>query len=106
MEQLTAMRMFTRVVQTGSFSAVAREMGVSQSSVSKNLASLEAKLGTRLLTRTSRKLSLTEVGSDYFERCLPILLEVDEAEASVRSMTVSNFAFRTRRIKPSCRHQD
>jgi len=87
MEQLTAMRMFTRVVQTGSFSAVAREMGVSQSSVSKNLASLEAKLGTRLLTRTSRKLSLTEVGSDYFERCLPILLEVDEAEASVRSMT-------------------
>ena len=87
MEQLTAMRMFARVVQTGSFSAVARELGVSQSSVSKYLAALETKLGTRLLTRTSRKHSLTEVGSDYYERCLLILMEVDEAEACVRSMT-------------------
>jgi len=87
MEQLTAMRMFTRLVQTGSFSAVAREAGVSQSSVSKRLAALEAKLGARLLARTSRKLSLTEVGSDYYERCLPILMEIDEAEASVSSMT-------------------
>ena len=87
MEQITAMRFFTRVVQTGSFSAVARELGVSQSSVSKNLAALEAKLGTRLLARTSRKLNLTEVGCDYYERCLPILIEIDEAEANVRSMT-------------------
>ena len=87
MEQITAMRMFTRVVQTGSFSAVARELGVSQSSVSKKLAALEAKLGTRLIARTSRKLNLTEVGCDYYERCLPILIEIEEAEASVRSMT-------------------
>ena len=87
MEQITAMRLFTRVVQTGSFSAVARESGISQSSVSKNLAALEAKLGARLLARTSRKLKLTEVGCDYYERCLPILMEIDEAEATVRSMT-------------------
>lgn len=87
MEQITAMRLFTRVVQTGSFSAVARESGISQSSVSKNLAALEAKLGARLLARTSRKLNLTEVGCDYYERCLPILMEIDEAEATVRSMT-------------------
>jgi len=87
MEKLTAMKIFTRLVQTGSFSAVARELGVSQSSVSKNLAALEKKLGTRLLTRTSRKLNLTEVGSDYYERCLLILMEVDEAEASVSSLT-------------------
>ena len=66
MEQLTAMRIFTRLVQTGSFSAVARELGVSQSSVSKRLAALEAKLGTRLLARTSRKLHVTEVGCDYY----------------------------------------
>ncbi len=77
MEQLTAMRMFTRLVQTGSFSAVAREAGVSQSSVSKRLAALEAKLGARLLARTSRKLSMTDVGSDYYERCVPILMEID-----------------------------
>ncbi len=87
MEQLNAMRIFTRLVEAGSFSVVARETGVSQSSVSKNLAALEAKLGTRLLARSSRKLSLTEVGSDYYERCLAILLDVDEAEASARSMT-------------------
>jgi DNA-binding transcriptional LysR family regulator len=89
MEQITAMRLFTRVVQTGSFSAVARESGISQSSVSKNLAALEAKLGARLLVRTSRKLNLTEVGCDYYERCLPILMEIDEAEATVRSMTIN-----------------
>ncbi len=89
MEQITAMRFFTRVVQTGSFSAVARESGISQSSVSKNLAALEAKLGARLLARTSRKLNLTEVGCDYYERCLPILMEIDEAEATVRSMTIN-----------------
>ena len=83
MDQLTAMRLFVRVVQTGSFTAVARESGVSQASVSKGLAALEAKLGTRLLNRTSRKISLTEVGTDYYERCLPILLEVDEAESAV-----------------------
>ncbi len=87
MDQLDAMRVFTRLVQTGSFSEVARETGISQSSVSKRLASLEAKLGTRLLARTSRKLRLTEVGSDYYERCLQILIEVDESEASVSSMT-------------------
>ena len=89
MEQITAMKLFTRVVQTGSFSAVARESGISQSSVSKNLAALEAKLGARLLARTSRKLNLTEVGCDYYERCLPILMEIDEAEATVRSMTIN-----------------
>lgn len=86
MDQLTAMRIFTRVVETGSFSAVAKELGIGQSTVSKRLAALEVKLGTRLLARTSRKLSLTEVGSDYYERCLPILMELDEAEASVSSM--------------------
>lgn len=87
MDQLTAMRIFVRLVQSGSFSEVARELGVSQSSVSKRLASLEEKLGARLLTRTSRKLHLTEVGGDYFERCLQILMDVDESESSVRSLT-------------------
>lgn len=87
MDQLTSMRIFARVVQTGNFTAVARESGISQSSVSKHLAALEAKLGTRLLNRTSRKFSLTEVGSNYYERCLPILMEVDEAQAAVTSLT-------------------
>jgi len=58
-DQITAMRIFTRLVQTGSFSAVAREMSIGQSTVSKRLAALEVKLGTRLLARTSRKLHVT-----------------------------------------------
>ena len=81
------MRLFIRVVQTGSFTTVARESGMSQSSVSKRLAALEAKLGTRLLSRTSRRVGLTEVGSDYYERCLLILMAVDEAQTAVTSMT-------------------
>lgn len=89
MDQLTSMRLFVRVVQTGSFTGVARESGFSQSSVSKHLAALEAVLGTRLLSRTSRKLSLTEVGSEYYERCLNILADVDEAQSAATSM-VSN----------------
>jgi len=87
MDQLTSMRLFVRVVQTGSFTAVARESGISQSSVSKRLAALEAKLGTRLLSRSSRKFSLTESGSDYYERSVLILMDVDEAQAAVTSMT-------------------
>ena len=86
MDQLTSMRLFVRVVQTGSFTGVARESGFSQSSVSKHLAALEASLGTRLLSRTSRKLALTEVGSDYYERCLHILADVDEAQSAATSM--------------------
>ena len=86
MDQLTSMRLFVRVVQTGSFTGVARESGVSQSSVSKHLAALESSLGTRLLSRTSRKQSLTEVGSDYYERCLHILADVDEAKRAATSM--------------------
>lgn len=85
MDQLGAMRAFIRVVQTGSFSAAAREQNPPQATISKKVAALEARLSVKLLTRSSRELSLTQVGAEYYEKCVAILGELDEAEASARS---------------------
>ena len=66
MDQLIAMRTFVRVVQTGNFSAAAREQNSSQANVSKRVSGLESLLGVKLLTRSSRELSLTEMVSEYY----------------------------------------
>lgn len=89
MDQLIAMRTFVRVVQTGNFSAAAREQNSSQANVSKRVLGLESLLGAKLLTRTSRELSLTDMGSEYYQKCLVILAELDEADAAVRSEAAS-----------------
>ncbi|MBC7002770.1 LysR family transcriptional regulator [Photobacterium sp. BZF1] len=85
MDQLGAMRVFLRVIQTGSFSAAAREQNSSQATVSKKIAALEERLGVKLITRTSRELSLTQAGQEYYDHCVSILQEIDEVEANVRS---------------------
>ncbi|MEO8164788.1 MAG: LysR family transcriptional regulator, partial [Betaproteobacteria bacterium] len=83
MDQLTAMGLFVRIVETGSFSAVAREMNMTQPTVSKQLTALERQLKTRLLNRSTRQLSLTEAGGSYFDSCKRILASVSEAEANL-----------------------
>ncbi len=83
MDRLTSMHMFVRVVETGSFSAVAKEMNSTQPTVSKNIAELESWLGAKLLNRSTRSLRLTETGTDYYERCIAILKDVEEAEQMV-----------------------
>jgi DNA-binding transcriptional LysR family regulator len=83
MDRLTAMNMFIRVVETGSFSAVAKEMNSTQPTISKNIAELESWLGAKLLNRSTRSLRLTETGTDYYERCVAILQDVEEAEQVV-----------------------
>lgn len=83
MDRLNAMELFVRVVETGSFSAVAREMNMSQPTVSKQLAALEAGLNTRLLNRSTRQLSLTEAGASYYEASKRILDGVREAESNL-----------------------
>ncbi len=85
MDRLTAMQMFVRVVETGSFSAVARELGTTQSAVSKQVAALERHLGTPLLARTTRALSLTDEGRIYFESAQRVVQDAQEAELSVRA---------------------
>lgn len=89
MDQLSGMRIFVRVVQMGSFSAVAREQSTSQATVSKKIAALESMLGVKLLSRSSRELSLTEAGTGYYEKSISILAELDEADALARSQTAS-----------------
>jgi len=85
MDRLAAMQAFVRVVEAGSFSAVARSLGSTQSAVSKQVASLEAHLGMKLLSRTTRALSLTDEGQAYFETCARVVQELEDAEMALRA---------------------
>lgn len=77
------MQIFRRVSESGSFSAVSREMGLSQPTVSKQIAALEEYLATKLLSRSTRQLNLTDAGRHYYERCCQILDEIAETEAEL-----------------------
>ena len=83
LDRVTGMQVFARVAALGSFSAAGRALGLSQTGVTKHVAALEARLGTRLLHRTTRRLTLTETGRSYLEACERILSEIAEAEALV-----------------------
>jgi DNA-binding transcriptional LysR family regulator len=83
MDRLAAMRAFARVVESQNFTAVARESGVSQPTISKLVADLETHLGVRLLNRSTRSVSPTDEGLVYYDHCRRILDALDEAEASV-----------------------
>ena len=80
MDQLRQMSIFARVAETGSFSAAARALGVSNSVVSKYISGLEEKLGVTLIQRNTRHLALTDIGRGYLDRCLRIMSDVEEAD--------------------------
>ena len=82
-DDLLDLRIFTKVVATGSLSGAARELDLSLAVVSKRLAALEQRLGVRLMQRTTRSQSLTFEGSAFHERCIRILAEVDDAEGFI-----------------------
>ena len=84
MKDIFALKLYTRVARLGSFSAAARECGLSQSQASRIIADLEAGLGARLLSRTTRAVVPTEAGAEFLARMEPILAALDEAEQSVR----------------------
>ncbi|MBT5497604.1 MAG: LysR family transcriptional regulator [Alphaproteobacteria bacterium] len=86
MENVVRMRAFARTVESGSFSAAGRQTGVAPSSVSRHIAELEEELGARLFHRTTRKLSLTESGSLYYEHVLRILAAIDDAKLALSSL--------------------
>ena len=83
MDLLAAFRTYVRVAESGSFSAVARELGATQPAISRQVAALEEHLGARLIQRTTRSLTLTEDGRDLLGHALRVLDTVDEAEAAV-----------------------
>ena len=88
MDRFTAMKIFVRIAQLGSFTAAAAEMGATQSSISKKMAALEHTLGSTLLVRNSRQILMTEVGANFYEHCLTILGELEEAEAQAKEYTL------------------
>lgn len=83
MDKISSMRVFTKVVELGSFSGAANDLQLSAAAVTRHVADLEKHLGTRLLYRSTRSLSLTERGELYLDRSLRILADIDETEALV-----------------------
>ena len=83
MDKLDAMQAFTKVVALGSYAEAGRQLGLTRSAVSKGVIELEQILGARLLDRTTRKVSVTEAGMAYYERCLAILANIEETELQV-----------------------
>src|SRR5260370_40097715 len=79
------MQVFVRVVEKRSFSSVAKERGIGQPAVSKQISALEDELGTELLHRTSRSMALTEAGRDFYESALHILDDVEHATSRIGS---------------------
>ena len=86
MDRLTEMEAFATVVDQGGFTDAAKKMGISKSAVSKHVSSLEARLGARLLNRTTRRVSPTEIGLAYYDRARRVLNDAGEADALVTSM--------------------
>ena len=83
MNKLNAMQTFVRVAETGSFSAVAEQLQVARSVVTRQVAALERELGVKLITRSTRRLALTTAGAAYLEKCRVILNLVDAAETGL-----------------------
>lgn len=84
MDKLHAMQVFVRVAETGGFARAANKLGMSPPSVTSTVRNLELRLGARLLNRTTRKVSLTDDGRAYLERCVRVLAEIEETEAALR----------------------
>ena len=84
-DRFSAVSAFAKVVEVGSFARAAERLSLSTSAVSRQVSELESHLEVRLLNRTTRRLSLTEAGQAYYERCVQVLADLDEAEASVRN---------------------
>lgn len=86
MHELSGMELFIKVVEAKSFTEAAKLLGITPSAVSKQISRLEDRLGVQLLNRTTRRIALTDVGAAYYERCVRIMAEVEEAEALVSNL--------------------
>ncbi|MFZ6646999.1 LysR substrate-binding domain-containing protein [Undibacterium sp. TJN25] len=91
MDRLKAMQTFVRIVDANSFSKAAETLDLPRASLTTTMQNLEALLGAQLLQRTTRRLSLTPEGAEYYQKCVEILGAVDEAEASFRSPDAGKF---------------
>ncbi len=85
MDRFEEMQTYVRVVEAGSLSAAADRLDIAKSAVSRRLAELESRLGVQLINRTTRRLNLTDSGRQYYQQCVRLLAELDEAEQLVSS---------------------
>ena len=88
MDRFQSLLAFAKVVEAGSFARAADRLDLSVSAVSRQVSELEAHLGVRLLNRTTRRLSMTEGGQAFYERCVQLLADLDEAEQAVTASAV------------------
>jgi len=86
MDRMASISAFVKIAEAGGFAAAARKLGVSPSTVTTQIQDLEDRLGVRLLNRSTRKVSLTEIGRAYYERCMHILADMDDADSAVHAM--------------------
>jgi DNA-binding transcriptional LysR family regulator len=86
MDRMTSIETFVKVAEAGGFAAAGRKLGLSPSTVTTQIHDLEDRLGVRLLNRSTRKVSLTEIGRAYFERCMHLLADMDEADGAIKAM--------------------
>ncbi len=89
MQDLGAMALFAGVVEAGSFTGAAAQLGLSKSAVSKQVSRLEERLGARLMNRTTRRLSLTEAGQAFYEGCQKVVAEAEAAEQAVTHLAAA-----------------
>ncbi|GAC1345659.1 MAG: LysR family transcriptional regulator [Acetobacteraceae bacterium] len=89
MNKFMALTVFSKVAEHGGFTAAARKLGLSVSAVTKTVARLEDDLGTQLFNRTTRQLHTTDFGQEFYERCVRILADLEDAEAALRQGSVS-----------------
>lgn len=86
MDRVSSMLSFVKVVELGGFASAARQLGLANSVITGHVKSLEDRLGVRLLNRTTRNVSLTEAGKTYYERCVQILSEIEDAEEATQML--------------------
>ena len=89
MDKFQAMLIFRAVVDQGSFTAAARKLDISPSAATKNITSLENSLGVQLLNRSTRRISLTDYGRDFYASSVEILATLDDAESAIRDKNKS-----------------
>lgn len=110
LDRFVGMAVFAKVVESASFAAAARHFDMSPAMVSKHVQTLEERLGVRLLNRTTRRVSATEVGQNYYERCLRILTDMEDAERAAGDLqaaprgqlrVTTSVSFGARRLAPA-----
>ncbi|MGO4330402.1 LysR substrate-binding domain-containing protein [Cupriavidus sp. 2TAF22] len=100
MDRMASLTAFVRVVESGSFTMAARRLDLSTTTISNQVQALEDSLGVRLLNRTTRHVSLTEIGREYYERCSRILLDLAEADENTSALQATPRG----RLRLRCHH--